>query len=446
MKIFKRNKKAVAAATVRKTKQWKKEAAKKKKSTKIEPPPACFNLIDDCWEKILNLLPIEDILRMTSTCTQMEKICGNYASRYLNDLSFEEQNGNIRSTNPRMGLNIRNSFCKYISNFSIDRYNLRRIGNELKLDGENFSSLKTLTLEFIKLYQSDLKLLKNILSTVENINLKCARFHLNVSVFLSKYFTNLRKLTITYCRNIDFIFKHHFQKLEHLKIHPIESTGLHIDEFESFIRKHTELKYFECDLKFFHQHRKAFENNKMNIKFSEITLHFIDFDICGGRNEAIIFKVNADLLNSLEKSKCFKYLNLSINKFVTEENMNLFMSSLALLSSTIHIKNLKLFTTLQDKSVDSLVKVLTNIENLIVPYDKKIILSFMRNAANLKTIDIGFSCWLFFNQQIDLVELNEERRKLRNSHHQVRLYFKDKDYLNIISKPENSNLSHIRGR
>lgn len=60
----------------------------------------CFKLVDDCWEYIFESMSIQDILNLSKTCVEMQRICGNYLSYFFPKFPFRLIDNRIIATFP----------------------------------------------------------------------------------------------------------------------------------------------------------------------------------------------------------------------------------------------------------------------------------------------------------------------------------------------------------
>lgn len=380
---------------------------------KILPP--YLKLIADCWENIFDYLPLKDIISMGQTCIRMQKMTGYYLREYFPEIlcTLDGKTAQITYSDR---FHLQNELWQYISKLCID-------GNlDYHLNAKTFSSLNTLIFSSVELSKSQIQYTENLLTMVENVQLKYCVVEGEFFEQLIDLCPKLKYLHIQCCRMgedaLHRLFSQKYASLEYLQYQPVpRRAATEINELQQFLETNSNLKHFEADYRFLWANREILKET--NVKLNLLTIRFPP------TNNNILYMYFVDFLKTLYEGGFYKTLNLSFDYRETEINfenlsnatstlpalemLNTPTDSLIDLSRLTTLKELEIRTYDSGTLIENVARNLNKLKRLTFfiasNYD---ILPFIRHSKRLKTINI----YNLRDNVLDLFTLNEERKKL----------------------------------
>lgn len=411
--------------------------------------PPYLKLIADCWEHIFDLLSLNDILVMGETCKRMHQMAGYYLREYFPELRFTIDGRKVKVDRP-FSFHLPADYFPYISALCIDYQS--RLNHTL--DAEQFSSVKTLTMDSFNLIKQ-IGYIKSVLKNVENLQIKCCEVSPKTLEKLAKYCTNLKCLRVKHFGNnravAKSMFSQQFPSLEYISFVPYcpsDDKSKPIVQLKTFLQKHPQLKRFESNVNFLWQNSDLLLSTNNVQSYSLIVNSVGDFD-----NDCAVDEFT-NYLKKLFERGFYKTLKLSVEStedFEQSTNAISLVPALEMLDvskdSFIDLSRLtglrELHITNHSKGIgrnmETLARSLVKLERLSfhsVSVDH--ILPFICHSKGLKSIHINF----LHEFVIDLFAFNEKRKMLDDAH-QVLIYLVEDKYLAVKWKPY-LNLSHVK--
>lgn len=414
------------------------------------PSPPYLKLIADCWEQIFDYLSMQDIIAMGQTCRRMDEFAGDYMREYFPNLRFDLIERDVGVLHPYY-FHLKTDFCQYISKLYIGQ----RSTLDFFLDDKIFSSLKTLIFKSFQFNETRFEYMQNVLKNVEHIHIEnCILSGKNFKQ-LAIYCPHLKDLRITGCDITDnalkSLFSQHFPTLEHLQYQTrIWNFDTRIKELKTFLEKHTKLTHFECSVPVLWANRDLLRET--NVQLDRFTIDFYAW------SDRIPFDRLIDFLWALHERDFYKMLHFSFDH-ILDIDFEFFDNAICTLPAMeiLHINvdsiiDLSRLTSLKELRIchghvamatdlEFVAQQLKKLEKLTFKYATiDSILPFIRNSKKLKSIKISY--WRSY-KMLDVVVLNEERKKLDDIRH-VTIYVEEEVYLGEKWKSQNLNLSHVK--
>lgn len=386
----------------------------------VQPPPY-LKLIADSWEHIFDYLPFADILTMGRTCKRMNQMAGYYMREYFPQFRFELDGEIIVGDY----ICLERDFYPFISRLDVQWYNESSI-KEFLSNVNSFDALKTINFQFGTLTETQIDQMQNALKNIEHISVNRCEISGNIFEQFAKYCSKLKQIHVVSEFNDTLFFSQHYPALECCRYWTPNDTP--IAELKAFLEKHSKLNELHVDCDFLWVNRDAFMQS--TIQLEVLSVHFLSsFDAP--------FDGLADILKKFYDSNIYKTLHLRLLDGDTErapisqalpalpqlKKLSVWENSILDLSQFTNITELEVYKFYAD--IEMLAKGLPNLEHLSMwRTDVQTILPFIRHSKNLKTIknvalDEGY---------LDLVALNNERKKLQNAC-QISIYVNEDEYL-----------------
>lgn len=358
----------------------------------MNTPPACLNLIDDCWYNIFDFLSVSDIVQMSTICKHLLRISGNYLCKNCLKLEFDVEENKI--TYLEKGVKtVELDFYPYIQKLRFYEHSFRRSYERKNLFLRetltiiNFDSLRKLKFWGVRLYQSEFSSITQVLIKIESIQIGwCKIFCTNIFTTIANHAPKLKKLSVKESRYGEKLFCENYKSLECLKYKSYSlDDDIEMNNLKSFFERHTKLKRFYTDyfLLFFWTEKD---------KLSET---FINFDILGisFQQDKITLEPFVDFckkLAELHQTGFYKYLSARIN-FPYMNYLPLMNAPIINLSREITIKELYI-RRIKKSDFNFFDYELKELEHLTINSidDASEILEFVRYVKPLKSIRIKY--------------------------------------------------------
>lgn len=384
------------------------------------PPPPCLKLVDDCWENIFDNLSPNDIVQMSSTCTDLMRVAGNYLKDYCSEMEFTVKRKEIVHFDNKIA-EIEKDFYPYINKLLFEGENFEQKAEFLHsiVIRNNFVSLKSIEFSFITLYQPDFHSFRQVFENVESVKLNFCKI-LSPSIFttISKYATNLKHLSVKNSTHGLSLFHQKYEKLEYLEYESYSMTDIQIENLTSFLQNHTKLKRFNTDYFGLWANKNAVENSSINLDVLGVS--FSQYAI----SLEPLMEISNELIQ-LYVSGLFKHLSLSINYTLFSREVELIREPIIHLARSVSIKELHL-NKIKGAYFDFFAYELPNLEYLNIDsvYNTCEIVEFVRLLKNLKTIKLSY----VYKDEIHAKLLNSEREKLQDGK-KITLHVPNRNYL-----------------
>lgn len=408
--------------------------------------PPYLKLIADCWENIFDYLPLRDIISVGQTCIRMQKMTGYYLREYFPEILCTLDGRTARITYSDR-FHLQAELWQYINKLCID-------GNlDYCLNANTFSSLNTLIFSSVDLTKTQIGYTENLLKLVENVQLKYCAVEAEIFNELFNLCPNMKHLHIQCCRMpedaLHTLFLRNCPTLEYLQYQPLpRKADTQINELQTFLENHSNLKHFETDYRFLWANRDIL--NDTNVQLNLLTIRFPP------TNNHILYVHLVDFLKTLHDRGFYKTLNLSFDYRETEmsfehlsnatstlpalEMLNTPTDSIIDLSRLINLKELEIRTYESGTLIKNVARNLIKLKRLtffIASIDD--ILPFVCHSKRLKTINV----YHLRDEFLDLFTLNEERKKLEDAT-PISICVLENVYLPTKWKIGNLHLSHVK--
>lgn len=415
----------------------------------IDSTPAIFKLTIDCFDDLFDYLSLKDLSSIGQTCKAMQRVAGEYFKR--NYFAFEDYNHSgcgiygdeicmiDKSERDRSSKAIKvpvTVFSAYITQLSQFHTAIGRILIHVMKHIDEFSSLKQINIFCCNLNISSYEFIARLLQTLERIKLyRCIEFDGDFYDKFLKHCSNLKRFNVTQCDlvrsrvNDDGTIVHEYPwlkrkypKLEHLKLVP--RIRLRIDELDEFFMLNPSLQGFSTSAHclWINRHQLLSSTAKLHSLEIWITKTFDppsdEFGNLTTRMQAI-----CQLINQLHDQGFYKMLKLFIHdnaqRTIDEvASLNgLEMLSIAHFEEEFNqlpltlVRELSILKGVHNVNLEQLAERCVRLEHFQLGTNKiDDILPFVRRTSNLKRIKAFTDAKHHVN--IDLVSLNEERKKL----------------------------------
>lgn len=412
-----------------------------------EIPPPYLKLIADCWENIFDYMPLKDIISVGQTCIRMQKMTGYYLREYFPEILCT-LNGKTAQLTYSDRFHLHAELWQYINKLCID-------GNlDYCLNANTFSStLNTLILSSMDLTKAQIGYVETLLNLVENVQIKYCAIEGETFKQLISLCPKLKYLHIQCCRMdedaLHTLFLQDCPTLEYLQYQPLpRRAAVQINELQTFLENHSNLKHFEADYRFLWANRHIL--NETNAQLQLLTIRFPP------TNDNALYIYFVDLLRILHERGFYKTLNLSLDYRETEINFEQLSNATSRLpalemlntptDSIIDLSRLTNLTELEVRAYDSGVLIENVAQNLtklrrltLFMASMHDILPFVRHSKRLRTINV----YHLRDKFLDLFTLNEERRKLENAC-PISICVLENVYLPTKWQIGNLHLSHVK--
>lgn len=410
-------------------------------------PPPYLRLIADCWENIFDYMPLKDVIAMGQTCIRMQKMTGYYLREYFPEILCTLDGKTAQLTySDRFPLQA--ELWQYISKLCID-------GDlDYCFSANTFSpSLNTLILSSVDLTKTQIGYIENLLKLVEHVHLKYCAMENEILEHLIDLCPKMKNLHIQCCRMdedaLHALFLQKFPSLEHLQYQPVpRKAAMQINELQTFLENHSNLKHFETDYRFLWANRYILIDT--NVQLDLLTVRFPP------TNDSILYMYFVDLLKMLHKHGFYKVLHLSLDYRDTDvnyenlsnatstlpalETLNTPTNSMLDLSRLINLKELEIRECDSIVLIDNAARDLKKLKRLtLFMASTPDILPFVRHSKRLKIINV----YNLRDKFLDLFTLNEERKRLENAC-PISICVHENVYLPTKWKIGNLHLSHVK--
>lgn len=369
----------------------------------------------DCCEEIFDYISLKDLVSIGQTCKRMQRIF---------EYCLQQNHSNLRLVCGISGIPIINHginrFTRFIRDITIDYDNLQLFQY---IDSNPLDTLTGLTFKNIFFTNEKIACTKKTLNKIEFIALcKC---ELNVDFHeLLKLCSNLKQF-IAIRTNVNNLLPHKYPKLEHLALFP-SGMSFHFNELKTFLDLNSNIKTLSIDSNILTMNRIPLL--EANLKLRVLCIVFLSTGINS------VFRI----LNELWAKGSFKMLTVFIGR-IDEQ----FLEEIVLLPSIekiavvtidrqiawkriIHLKELGIGNVNEYIDLESLAKDLGNIENITflhMEMNMNKILPFIRHSPKITRITV-----VYWNDQFDLLKLNDERKKLAEAR-KIMIFVKEDVYL-----------------
>lgn len=424
-----------------------------------------FTLNADCFDEIFEYLSLADLHSFGQTCRAMQKVSGEYYK--LNFVAAEKFIGNdgiytIHSDNSNViktkttGFN---QFTQFLSHHYEDFEPFRYI----KTHSDEFGSVNHLYLVCVGLNSAKMSYFEGILPQIEIIQIRqCTIWNGDFyEIILQRLSDKLKRLIVQddlgdiINRQKNPWLQRKYPALEHLELTPRYPTP--IVELGQFFELNPNIRSLSISSHCLWMNRKQLMDSEIKLDLLEVK-HF-DSDFYFYHMEKLNIQSMCTLLNELFERGRFKKLHLNL-KDIDKESIDRMASiqgferlsvkeineiTAQLISNLINLRELSI---LDCKNIDwdEVATGLTKLEKLFIQnanYDH--MLTFIRRSTNLKLIKVIPKDKAHFNGGvINLVALNEERKKLTNAR-KIVIYIEDNVFLATKWSTDygDTNLSHI---
>lgn len=364
---------------------------------------AIFKLNAICCDDLFEWLPLEDLHSLGQTCKRMHRLTGLYFQENYKGI-FIYRGGDIHY----------NGFIQFVR--SIQFHFCAKI-SDVQYIATNCDSLREVGF-FGKIDKSKIDCLKVKLDRIENIQLIFTPYmngSLDIYYDILRFCTNLKSLSIDIMwerdNNNEWMY-HKYPKLQQLTIR--EYGTLNDDAFKIFLKLNTQLQILVI-------FEETLLRNNEHIINSKVQLDILHTSFDSKSN----WVDNCKIVNNLHANGVYKRLSFIVqNEDVCQDRLNQigklrglqFLSTCRDLKRNLRfptietIRNLTIIGSLQLKYMENMVDSFPNLREVtITSYEMKIenLIPFIRRLPQLKAIGIPH-----FEQNLDLLVLNEERKKL----------------------------------
>lgn len=403
----------------------------------IDESSAVYNLDADCFFKIFDWLSLEDLYTFSETCSQFQKIAGEYFHRNYSAAQIMCFDDGILVNGSH---NKMNGFSRYIENISIYGHsNGVNYGDELKklqfIASNCGESLKKLNLVNVSLNDEKIMCIAKVLPQIENLAMnENLIFSFHWEYFL-KYCVNLSRLSVVLNTNCEHVWLlHTFPNLKHIEL-TTDKYGFSIDELRSFFDQNRSVTSFSTTATYFCCNRNAFKNAKLD----QLSIQIED-------SYKINLKFLGNILNEFFESGIYKRLCLQVLPKIERKNlMFVFIHSLNALEALyisnydskivlpplINLKKLNLFNGIRMKELKFIAVQFVNLECIqFYTATSNDFLPFIQHSIKLQKIKVTklVKGAHFNGNDLNMSAINRERKKL-NGAQKVTIYVDRKIYL-----------------
>lgn len=416
----------------------------------IDSMPAIFKLTIDCFDDLFDYMSLKDLSYIGQTCKAMQRVTGEYFKR--NYFAFEDNNHRgcgiygheicmmDKSERDHSNKAIKvpvTVFSAYITQLSQFHTAIGRILMHVMKHINEFTSLKQVNIFCCDLNISSYAFIARLLENLEKIKLyRCIEFDGDFYDKFLKYCSNLKQFNVMQCDlvcarvNDDETIVHEYPwlkrkypKLVHLKLIP--KIRLQINELNEFFMVNPNVRDFSTNAHCLWINRHQLLNSTAKLNSLEIWISktvdppLDEFGDLATRMQAI-----CQLINQLHDQGFYKKLKLFIHgnaqRTIDEvASLNgLEMLSIACFEKEFNqlpltlVRELSILKGVHNVNLQELAESCGRLEHLQLGTNKiDDILPFVRCSPNLKSIK-AFSNAKHQVIIIDLVSLNEERKKL----------------------------------
>lgn len=414
--------------------------------------PPCFKLIFDCWEYIFDCLSIGDVYSMAQTCKRMHRLAGNYHHECFDELNYEMKGTYIQCSYPHWYY-LKPIFFQFVSKLQIGQHS--KLNHPL--DARAFTALKTLIYDNVTLNGAVIKGRQSLLRNVEHLHLISDMITGDIFKPIRTCCPKLTHLKVHRCHiaTANKLFLQHFPCLEHLEYVPGSSDcDNRMDQLETFLKKHPNLKYITANFRFLWTHRDVFieYSNTSNTQL-EILNVFFNVPL-----EHVPLDEFFEFIKQLFARGIYKSLHLSFDNWNVQLSYESLSNALATLPAlqelsvldhsildVSRLTNLRVFHMMgvkcSAKDAEILAKSLINLETLMLQYAPiDTIFPFIWHSKKLKKMITDYIT--SYDRALDLIAFNQQR-KLANAC-KLSIHVQDRVYLPTRWKYENLNLSHVK--
>lgn len=400
-----------------------------------EKPPPYLKLNADCWEHIFDYLSLSDILTMAKTCKRMNQMAGYYMREYYPQYRFRLVNAEIYGDD----LCLQTDFYPFISRLYV-RWDTKNNVTKFLSNVNSFDALKTIEFSRGELTKTQVESMQNVLKNVERLFVNQCGIVGDIFGQFANHCPKLKQLDVACSRQTDTLFfAHHYPALECCRYW--ESRPAPVTELKTFFETHSKLKEFYTDIGFLLANRDAFMQS--TIELDVLTVHLMGYT-------NFPFEEFTKLLKELYDRHAYKALSLKLSMLHTGyghishaisslpqlQRLQLWGNSDLDLSRFTDLKELRIHEFYAGTDLEMLAKGLPKLEHFVISSGQiETILPFIRHSKKLITIKIGY----LELDNLDLLSLNKERKKLQNAC-QISIHLDDDAYLHPKWKSHNFKL------
>lgn len=421
----------------------------------LEQPPHFIKMNADCWERIFDLLSLRDIFAMSETCKRMRQMAGYYFREYFPGMQcrwignrgiFIGYPTSIKKTD----------FTEYITKLMVYDY------LEHSLHTEQYYSLKSLHLRSIELTDTQIGFIKNVLSNVENIEIKQCTIYGDLHEKFLQYCPKLKRLRLhdVLYEPEDaekYFFKQKYSSLQYLDYSTLQIYAGN-SELTNFFKQNADLKHFGVSNLFLWTNRDSFI--KSNIKLDSFAIYTAISMTSDDELSEVPNVEFVNLLKTLYEREFFKSLHFKIIETDGNIDYQELIDELATLDALevlvtnenndltrlVNLKELWFLGYHYATTMDVLAINLTKIERLYFQQaSTEDFQPFFQHSKRLKTVkvdEINGGNLLENGTTLNLHALNSERERLQINR-RVSICVKENIYLATKNRKKNLHLAHV---
>lgn len=421
----------------------------------LEQPPHLMKVNVDCWEQIFDLLSLRDIFAMSETCKRMRQMAGYYFREYFPAIVCRWiANRGIFIGYPTSIS--RSDFSEYVTKLIVYDY------LEHFLHPDHYYSLKSLHLRSIELTDTQIDYIKNVLSKIENLEIKQCTIYGNLYEKLLQFCPKLKSLRLHNVLYEPENAEKHFFKQKYSTLQYIDYSTLQIyprsNELSDFFEQNLDLKHFGASDLFVWANRDLFiESNVKLDSFAIYTAISMTSDDDVAEVPTVPF---VNLLKTLYERGFYKSLHFKIIETDGDIDYQELIDGLSTLDAlevlvTNEDNDLSRLTNLKElwflgyhhaTPMDVLAMNSSKIERLYFQQaSTDDILPFFQHSKRLKTIkvdEINGGSLLEEGTVLNLHALDLERDRL-NVTRRVTVCAKENIYLATRNRTKNLHLAHV---
>lgn len=373
----------------------------------------------DCFGRIFDYLPLEDLLNIAQTCHRLQQEAGFYFR------------GIWRCTEIPIGCTSKlNKLAKFHDKIQAkNQENFAYIMNNRL----SFTSMKQIEFCYIKLSKHSIESIGELLINVETIKMVECEIYANFHKIILTFCPNLKRLHIDLCEFGNDWLLQNYPKLEYFFFNPPPKSKS-LNHIIEFLKLNPNIRQFATE-------SMCLMENKELMKCTKIKLDDLAVLVT---NQEIIRQLHR-LLYSLQQRRIFKRLKIYINGLdqASTDQLSVLDSLVKLHATSIYDRvTLSILKNLEDVYIRN-----TNDINDLKSFSKNLIklkrihfetasfdniMPFIKRAKNLLIINVTHlekgQHFSKRTQTIDLFALNRARKQLTDAQ-KVTLYVKEKIFL-----------------
>lgn len=406
------------------------ETGKMQQNAQSDVLPPIYKVHNDCWLKIFDWISIEDVHAFGQTCTKFYRLAGVYFNWKYQGFEVNTESISIEPHGMKW-----KGFEEFAARLGVGAWGTRE---SLLYALDNCKSIRELNIEGIELDMLNNEQFEKWLSKIEILYFNSAFIPEWFFESLLEQCVNLKRLTVTEIRGTDWM-NDKYPKLQHLGFKEIvPSQDIRILEF---IKQNPSIRSISIDVNILRRCQTMLIEN--NIQLNDLTIKYSKYE-----HGSI-----STMLIDLHQRGIYKRLHIH-----TESSEVLTaLPGLATLNYTGPINYFRLLTLptvtelrFRDTQLPNryiIEKISRNWINLkrvfMFEYIKGYLTSFIRNSVKLEEIEIDL--FMVGHSDIDLLDLNEKRKKLIGAK-KVIIYFDEWSFLELKWKYGKSDFGLIEIR